>query len=127
MYTDDYGRTWHGPYPFTHASVLTQAPESMGVYEILYSGMSDFRVVYIGIGTGTIRDRLRKHVSGYGNWVLARLGDSRLGDPRKYQFVYYECDELDAKQIESHVIMMNKPLFNTKNEKKHFILSISIH
>jgi excinuclease UvrABC nuclease subunit len=123
MYTDDYGRSWHGPYPFTHAAVAAHAPNRMGVYQIMYSDVSGAQVAYIGIATGdTIHGRLRKHLTGSGNWALAQLGD-----PTKFQFVYYECDELTAKQIESHVITMKKPPFNTKPEYKHFIHSIAVH
>jgi hypothetical protein len=35
MYTDDYGRSWYGPHPFTHAAVATHASNRMGVYQIL--------------------------------------------------------------------------------------------
>jgi hypothetical protein len=133
MYADDYGRSWHGPHPFTHTAVLTYAPSRVGVYQILYSSGSsdssgsdgvDVQVVYIGIATGnnTIRARLSKHVTGSGNWALARLGD-----PTKFQFVYYPCDELTARQIESHVITMKKPPFNTRPEYRHFIPSVSVH
>jgi hypothetical protein len=95
----------------------------MGVYQIIYSHASGDLVAYIGIATGdTIRGRLTKHVTGSGNWALARLGD-----PTSFRFVYYECDALSAKQIESHVILTKKPPFNTRPEYKHFIPSIAVH
>lgn len=124
MYTDDYGRSWHGPYPFNHMAVTTHVPNhKMGVYQIIYSDASGAHVAYIGIATGdTIRGRLTKHVTGSGNWALARLGD-----PTSFQFVYYECDALSAKQIESHVILTKKPPFNTRPEYQHFIPSIAVH
>jgi hypothetical protein len=123
MYTDDYGRSWQGPHPFTHAAVATHAPTRMGVYQIMYSDVAGDHVAYIGIATGdTIRGRLMKHVTGAGNWALARLGD-----PSKFRFVYHECDNLTAKQIESHVITTKKPPFNIRPEYQHFIPSISVH
>jgi hypothetical protein len=123
MYIDNYGRSWPGPYPFNGAAIAIHAPNRMGVYQILYPNASEVHVAYIGIATGdTIRGRLTKHVTGSGNWALARLGD-----PAKFQFVYYECDESSAKQIESHVITMKKPPFNVKPEYKNFISSISVH
>jgi hypothetical protein len=95
----------------------------MGVYRIMYSDGSGAHVAYIGIATGdTIRGRLTKHVSGSGNWALARLGD-----PTRFRFVYYECDALSAKQIKSHVILTKKPPFNTRPEYTHFIPSIAVH
>ncbi len=124
MYTDDYGRSWNGPYPFTHSVVLVYAPKREGVYQILYSDVSGIQVAYIGIATAdnTIRARLITHVTGSGNRALARISD-----PTKFRFVFYECDTLTAKQIESHVTIMKKPPFNTKREYKHFIPSISVH
>ena len=123
MYTDDYGRSWQGPFPFTQTSVTTHAPNAMGVYQVIYSDTSGDHVAYIGIATGdTIRGRLTKHVTGFGNWALARLGA-----PTKFRFVYYECDSRSAKQVESHVITTKKPPFNTRPEYKPFIPSISVH
>lgn len=34
MYTDDYGRTWHGPHAFNR-NAISQAPDCIGVYQIL--------------------------------------------------------------------------------------------
>jgi hypothetical protein len=109
----------------THSAWLPQqhTPNRLGVYQILYPDVSGAQVAYIGIATGdTIRGRLTKHVKGSGNCALARLGD-----PTTFRFVYYECDETTAKQIESHVITMKKPQLNVKHEYKHFISSISVH
>jgi excinuclease UvrABC nuclease subunit len=123
MYLDDYGRSWHGPHSFTRHAVATHAPNHMGVYQLMYSDGAGDQVAYIGIATGdTIRGRLLKHVTGSGNWALARLGD-----PTMFRFVYYECDERTAKEIESHVITLRKPRFNVKPEYKHLLPSISVH
>lgn len=123
MYTDDTGRRWHGPFPFHRTAIAMSAPTRKGVYQVLYDGGAATQVAYIGIATGdTIRGRLAKHASGSGNWALARLGD-----PAKFTFVYWECDDLSAKQIESHVISTKKPPFNTRPEYRHFIPSVGVH
>jgi excinuclease UvrABC nuclease subunit len=123
MYLDEYARAWQGPYDFTLASITMYAPNRFGVYQLIYAGDSGDQVAYIGVATGdTIRGRLRKHVTGAGNWALAQLGD-----PSKFRFVYYECDALSAQQIESHVITTAKPPFNTRPEYRNFIPSISVH
>ena len=123
MYTDDYGRAWQGPHSFNQVSIRLHAPERIGVYQVLYMGDPDPQVAYIGIATGdTIRGRLTKHATGSGNWAL-----SRLGDPTKFSFVYWECDGASAKQIESHVITTKKPPFNTRPEYRDFIPSIAVH
>lgn len=123
MYTDDYGRQWQGPYPFTKASVATNAPKGLGVYQVLYGGGTTEQVAYIGIATGdTILGRLTKHVTGKGNRLLARLGD-----PAKFSFVFWVCDMESARQIESHVITTSKPPFNTRPEFRDFIPSIAVH
>jgi hypothetical protein len=123
MYRDNYGRVWQGPYAFTAAAVSAIAPGLKGVYEVLYSGKQGKDVAYIGIATGdTIRGRLTKHVNERGNWALARLGD-----PSLFSFVYFECDALTARQIESHVVTTKKPPFNTRPELQNFIPSIAYH
>jgi predicted GIY-YIG superfamily endonuclease len=123
MYLDDYGRTWRGPHPLDIVAIRQHAPTTMGVYQILYCGGTTEQVAYIGIATGdTIRGRLSKHVSGQGNWAL-----SRLGDPTKFTFVYWECDALTAKQIESHVVTIKRPPFNTRPEYRNFVPSIAVH
>lgn len=123
MYRDDYGRTWEGPYPFTSEMIAAHAPREFGVYQILYPvGLYD-QVAYIGIATGdTIHGRLMKHRRSVGNWALARLGATS-----DFTFVFYRCDGLTAKQIESHVVSTTKPPFNVKPEYKHFIPSIAVH
>mgnify|MGYP001613974872 CR=1 FL=1 len=84
MYTDDNGRRWHGPHAFNQSAIRMNAPDRVGVYQILYTGGTAQQVAYIGIATGdTIRGRLLKHASGTGNRHLARLGD-----PTKFAFVY---------------------------------------
>jgi len=118
MYQDKYFRTWMGPFPFTESAVGQHAPTSSGVYQILYQG----QVVYIGISTGSIRDRLRKHVKGHGNWAAARRSAAA-----GYEFVYFLCDGKTAKQIESHVIAGEKPPFNVKPEYAHYIDNITVH
>ncbi|PWT93106.1 MAG: hypothetical protein C5B55_05140 [Blastocatellia bacterium] len=123
MYQDDYGRTWEGPHPFTLEMIQNHAPREFGVYEILYSVGMSASIAYIGIATGdTIRGRLTKHRVGIGNWALARLGNTS-----DFTFVFYRCDGLTAKQIESHVVTMNKPPFNVRQEYRHFIPSIAVH
>ena len=105
--------------------IAASAPRTFGVYEILYSGDAAGRskVAYIGIATGdTIYGRLRKHCGGSGNWALARLGD-----PSSFSFVFYECDEISARQIESYAITWSKPPFNIRPEYKHLIQSIAVH
>jgi len=89
----------------------------------MYAGGATALVAYIGVATGdTIRGRLTKHATGSGNWALARLGD-----PTKFTFVYWECDALSAKQIESHVVSTKKPPFNVRPEYRDFIPSIAVH
>ncbi len=123
MYTDEFGRAWQGPHPFNQETIRRRAPDTMGVYQLLYVGGEAALVAYIGIATGsTIRGRLTKHVTGSGNWALGRLGD-----PSKFSFVYWECDVISAKQIESHVITTKRPPFNTRPEYRDFISSIAIH
>lgn len=123
MYCDEYGRRWHGPYPFNATAIQHYAPITIGVYQILYTGGATEQVAYIGIATGdTIRGRLTKHARGRANWALARLGE-----PAEFAFVYWECDALSAKQIESHVVTTKRPPFNTRPEYRHFIPSIGVH
>lgn len=118
MYTDKYFRIWTGPFPFNDSSVRQNAPETSGVYQILYLR----EVVYIGISASSIRDRLAKHVTGLGNWAAARRA-SALG----YEFVYFLCDAMSARQIESNVVTNEKPPFNVKPEYKHYIDNITVH
>jgi hypothetical protein len=123
MFTDDVGRDWEGPFAFTREAVADNAPSRFGVYQVLYQGGAAPVVAYIGIATGdTIRGRLMKHVTGDGNWALARLGD-----PAKFAFVYWECDIASARQIESHVVTTKKPPFNVRPEYRDFIPSIAVH
>jgi hypothetical protein len=123
MYNDDSGRRWQGPHPFNPAEIRLHAPTRTGVYQILYMGGGTEQVAYIGIATGdTIRGRLTKHATGRGNWALARLGD-----PTRFTFVYWECDAVSAKQVESHVVTTKKPPFNTRPEYRDFIPSVAVH
>ena len=123
MYQDDYGRVWEGPHPFTAEMIGANAPAEFGVYQILYPVGPFLVVAYIGIATGdTIRGRLTKHRGAVGNWALARLGATS-----DFTFVFYRCDASTARQIESHVVTMQKPAFNVRPEYKHFIPSIAIH
>jgi predicted GIY-YIG superfamily endonuclease len=118
MYQDKFFRTWTGPFPFNESAVEQHAQASSGVYQILYQG----EVVYIGISTSSIRDRLKKHVRGHGNWAAARRS-SAAG----YEFVYFLCDGKTAKQIESNVVTLEKPPYNVKPEYKNFIDNITVH
>jgi hypothetical protein len=123
MYCDDYGRQWEGAYPFALDSITSQAPNSFGVYQILYPSGGSFQVAYIGIATGdTIRGRLTKHCRGFGNWALARLGS-----PSEFKFCFYRCDGHTAQQIETHVVSTLKPPFNVRPEYRHFVPSIYIN
>src|SRR5262245_1007533 len=123
MYTDDLGRRWDGPFPFNAIGIAANAPTREGVYQVLYNGGQSPVIAYIGIATGdTIRGRLTKHARGAGNWALARLGD-----PAKFTFVFWECDALSARQIESHVVSTRKPPFNVRPEYRDFIPSIAVH
>ena len=117
MYKDKFFREWNGPFPFT-ATEVAKAPAASGVYQLLFQGS----VVYIGISTASIRNRLVKHVSGHGNWAAARRTV-----PTGYTFVYFLCDPQTARQIESHVITTNKPPFNVQPEYKNFITNITVH
>lgn len=123
MYIDDMGRSWRGPFPFNPGQISANAPTRSGVYQVIYAGGATALVAYIGVATGdTIRGRLTKHATGSGNWALARLGD-----PTKFTFVYWECDALSAKQIESHVVSTKKPPFNVRPEYRDLIPSIAVH
>jgi excinuclease UvrABC nuclease subunit len=117
MYRDKYFRDWAGPFPFTRVAVNT-APAMPGVYQILYQG----KVVYIGISATSIHSRLTKHLIGHGNWGAARR--TRAAD---YEFVYFLCDSVSARQIESNVITNSKPQFNVQPEYKHYIDNITVH
>jgi hypothetical protein len=118
VYTDKYYRIWTGPFPFNGESGKQNAPATSGVYQILYLR----EVVCIGISVSSIRDRLVKHVTGLGNWAAAYRA-SALG----YAFVYFLCDAMSARQIESHVVTNEKPPFNVKPEYKHYIDNITVH
>ncbi|MCB1050304.1 MAG: GIY-YIG nuclease family protein [Acidobacteria bacterium] len=122
MYSDAFGRNWQGPYAFAADQISDHAPDGFGVYQVLFNGFGETQVVYIGIATGdTIRGRLRKHCTGSGNASLARRQASG------YQFIFYSCDPTTAKQIESHIVTLHKPPYNTRSEHKHFIPSIAVH
>lgn len=99
MYRDDLGREWHGPIPCDLEMIATQAPVAFGVYQIMYPECATRHVAYIGIVTGdTIHGRRWKHATARGNWALARLGD-----PARFECVWYICDAQTAREIESHV------------------------
>ncbi|MCU0226577.1 MAG: hypothetical protein MUF01_02970 [Bryobacterales bacterium] len=125
MFQDKYFRSWEGPYPFTDAEVTRVATahtrkggSSTGVYQILQGS----QVMYVGISTSSIFDRLKKHVRGHGNWAFAHKVA-----PGSFHFVYFLCDGLSAKQIESKVTADEKPPFNVKTEYKNYISNITVH
>lgn len=120
MYTDKFGRSWEGPYPFTLAEVtkLGAQLKQSGVYQILYMR----EPVYIGVSDVSMFTRLRNHASGTGN-DLAAL---RIG-AKFYEFVYWLCDGETARQIESHVTVEDKPGFNRKIEYINYIANITVH
>ena len=123
MFRDEVGRTWEGPIGFERREIAAHTPKSYGVYQVLAPESHGRQVVYVGIATGaTIRERLLEHVSGRGNWALARLGD-----PSMFGVVWYRCDSLTAREIESHVVTSNRPPFNVRPEYAHYIPSIAIH
>jgi hypothetical protein len=120
MYLDKFGRNWTGPVPFNLAEVTRLAPQlrKAGLYQILYMKMP----VYIGVSSVSIFERLRNHASGTGNEMASR----RVG-AKQYEFVYWFCDGITARQIESHVTVEDKPGFNQKTEYINYIASISVH
>src|SRR5436309_755804 len=122
MYPDEFGRTWEGPYLFNTASIASHAPRQFGVYQVLYREHAALSVAYIGIATGeTIHGRLMKHCTGRGNWALGRLGN-----PARFRFVYFCCDIVMARKIESNTVTLRKPPFNVRPEYGDFIPSTAI-
>jgi len=117
MYRDKYFRDWTGPFPFTPVAVIT-APATPGAYMLLYLR----EIVYVGISTRSIRTRLTRHVNGHGNWAAA-LRAAADG----YEFVYFQCDGLTARQIESNIITNDKPPFNVKPEYLYYVDNITVH
>lgn len=70
MYEDEYGRKWHGPFPFVAVEINKRAPQTTGLYMLLVGGsLAAAREFYVGIATGknTIRNRLSSHFRGDGS------------------------------------------------------------
>jgi transposase-like protein len=123
MYQDKFYRSWSGPFQFNSHKISSEAPSGFGVYQVLKKDSSGFKVMYIGIATGkTIRQRLLSHYKGIGNKNIGSYGNTS-----QFMFVFWLCDLISAKQIESHVISDEKPPFNVKNEYKHYIPNITVH
>jgi hypothetical protein len=120
MYRDKYFREWSGPFPFSLAEIMKQSPQLKrpGLYQILYRQ----KPVYIGISSVSVFDRLWRHVTGAGN----RLA-SRVVGAKDYEFVYWFCDAASAREIESHVLVEEKPSFNMKTEYINYVLNITVH
>jgi hypothetical protein len=120
MYRDKYFREWFGPVPFNFAEIMRLSPElkRSGLYQILYRG----KPVYIGVSSVSIFDRLKRHVTGAGNERA-----SQGAGARDYAFVYWFCDGDSARQIESHVLIENKPGFNMKTEYINYVVNITVH
>lgn len=120
MHVDQFGRAWSGPHAFTRETIGTHAPAAAGVYQVVYDG----QIAYVGIATrsNTIRKRLTAHLADRSNWALGRLTE-----PEKFSFVFFECDEATAHQIESYICTHQKPPFNVRSELKHLIPSIAVH
>ena len=123
MYQDKYYRNWNGPFEFSSSKISSEAPSDFGVYQVLKKSGSTFDVMYIGIATGaTIKQRLLNHYMGIGNRNIGSYGNTSA-----FLFVFWLCDQISAKQIESNIISNEKPPFNVKNEYKHYIPNITIH
>ncbi len=123
MYQDKYYRSWNGPFEFSSSKINNEAPAAFGVYQVLKKQGGNHQVMYIGIATGEIiRQRLLSHYNGTGNKNIAAYGNTA-----DLVFVFWLCDLISARQIESFVISTEKPPFNIKNEHKHFIPNITIH
>lgn len=117
-YIDQFYRIWEGPFAFTRENIKLRAPCKPGLYMILYNN----NIAYIGRASKSIYDRLSRHFTGHGNASVARRTD-----PAGYTFVYFPCDDKEAREIESHVITMAKPPYNTQPEYKHFIANVTVH
>jgi predicted GIY-YIG superfamily endonuclease len=121
MFRDNYGREWQGPLPFTSEGIdLLEEKSHMksGLYQILCKS----QLAYIGVSSVSVFDRLRSHLKGTGNKRVARRRSSDF-----YEFACWFCDGKTARQIESHVLVEEKPGFNQKTEYKNYILNITVH
>lgn len=121
MYQDNYGRLYQGPYKFRNNEIRLYAPELTGVYQLLRIAGNIAETVYIGVSGVSIRQRLNAHLHHRGNVHIAQ------GSLDNLYFIFYQCDILTAKQIESHTILEKKPPFNVKPEYKHYLQSIAVH
>jgi predicted GIY-YIG superfamily endonuclease len=120
MFVDDYGRTWNGPFEFnlTEIARWSRLMRNPGVYQIFYRKT----VVYIGISSVSVHERLQAHVTGTGNKLLAHRTDHL-----NFEFMYFLCDPDSAGQIESHVLNEKKPACNRKIEYANYIANITVH
>ena len=124
-YVDEFGRTWQGPIAFTKEAVGSSTPpKATGVYQVLYVADAKPAVAYIGVATDSnhLRKRLLEHIRDSSNWALARIQD-----PSKFRIVFFPCDTLTARQIETYVITHRKPPFNVRPEYKNLVPSIAVH
>jgi hypothetical protein len=78
--------------------------------------------VYIGVSSDSVFKRLLKHAMGAGNKMAGKRADAEF-----YEFVYWFCDGDIAREIESHVLVENRPGFNGKIEWLKYIASIHVH
>lgn len=127
-FKDRWDRGWYGPFPFTLHGVALHAPRRSGVYQIRDAAG---HVVYVGIsttsqvrgreqerwetpGASNVYRRLRAHVTGKGNEVVAEL--HALGALGGFTFAYHLCDGESAREIESFLTVHHKPPFNSRTE-----------
>jgi hypothetical protein len=119
MRLDQWGRNWIGPFPFSIQSIDQQAVKNQpGVYQVLYQRLP----VYIGVSSDCLFGRLRAHAKGLGNRGIA----GRL-QRDAFEFEYWLCDGVTARQIESHTLIHRRPELNAKIEYINYIASIAIH
>lgn len=126
-FTDEYFRTWDGPFPFSEEAINGNAPDETGVYQVLRINEESHTRVYVGIvqaesGQRTIRQRLLEHFRGEGNRELSR----HRGEHDLF-FGCYRCDPESARQIESHMLAHGMPEFNRRNEYANYIPNITVH
>jgi hypothetical protein len=137
-FKDHWHRGWFGPFPFTLEGVKLHAPRRSGVYQIRNAAGV---IVYVGIstksqvrnrkpeqwetpGASNVYQRLRAHVQGRGNEVVAQL--RTLGALGGYTFAYHLCDGESAAQIESYLTVHHKPPYNDKTEYKYCLEVITV-
>lgn len=123
-WTDEWGRSWQGPFSFTLTGVTAAAPQRPGVYQV---GVADpaagFKALYTGKADKlTIQARLKDHVTGRGS---KHLGPN-MSPP--HLFVYWECDGKTAAGVESYIIVEKKAVrpYNDRNEFKPYIPNITV-